>query len=64
MVSSMWWLAMPISKNSRIRLETRLPVDVRDWLASRAEHFGTSINAQIIVAVRREMEREQALERK
>jgi Arc-like DNA binding domain len=48
----------------RIRLETRLPVEVREWLADRAEHFGTSINAQIIVAVRREMEREQALERK
>jgi hypothetical protein len=47
----------------RIRLETRLPVDVRDWLAERAAHFGTSINAEIILAVRGEMEREQAPER-
>jgi hypothetical protein len=47
----------------RIRLETRLPVDVRDWLAERAAHFGTSINAVIILAVRGEMERERAPER-
>jgi len=63
-VASTWWQLMPLIKNSRIRLETRLPVDVRDWLASRAQHFSTSINAQIIAAVRSEMEREQALERK
>jgi Arc-like DNA binding domain len=55
---------MALSKKGRIRIETRLPVDVRDWLADRAEHFGTSINAQIIVAVRHEMEREQAPEHK
>ena len=47
----------------RIRLETRLPVDVRDWLAERAAHFGTSINAEIILAVRGEMKREQVPER-
>jgi hypothetical protein len=55
---------MPLAKNSRIRIETRLPVDVRNWLADRAERFGSSINCQIIVAVRHEMEREQAREHK
>lgn len=63
MVPSIWCHAMTRIEKRRIRLETRLPVDVRDWLAERAAHFGTSINAEIILAVRGEMEREQAPER-
>jgi predicted HicB family RNase H-like nuclease len=43
---------------TKVRTEARLPADVHHWLADRAAHSGTSINAQIIAAVRRQMEHE------
>jgi Arc-like DNA binding domain len=63
MVPSMWCHEMTKIEKRRIRLEARLPVDLRDWLAERAARFGTSINAEIIIAVRGEMKREQVPER-
>jgi Arc-like DNA binding domain len=50
---------MPISKKTRVSMQIRVPVDVRDWLAARASHFGSSMNAEIVRAIRQRMEGEQ-----
>jgi hypothetical protein len=41
-----------------ITITTRLPRDVRDWLAAQAERNATSINSEIIRAVRDAMDRQ------
>jgi hypothetical protein len=40
-----------------ITITTRLPRDVRDWLAAQAERNATSINSEVIRACRDAMDR-------
>lgn len=40
------------------RFMTRIPPDLKSWLAQQAERYGTSQNSEIIRAIRERMERQ------
>jgi hypothetical protein len=49
------------TKTEATQLTTRLPQEIRDWLQHQAQQNFSSINSEIVRAVRARMEAEQAI---
>jgi hypothetical protein len=41
-----------------VRLTIKVPLDIKDWLAKRAEHFGATLGAEVSRCCRVSMQRE------
>jgi hypothetical protein len=46
-----------------VRLVVKIPIDIKDWLAKRAEHFGATLGAEVSRCCRASMEEEAAQKR-